>query len=153
MEIRLDNLEGSEIAALLAAHQEHGNTHSPPESVHALDLDGLRKPEITFWSVWEGKTLLGCGALKELSPTEGELKSMHTAKQHRGKGVAAAMVAHILTEADRRGYSRVSLETGSMEAFAPARALYARFGFTECAPFGSYRLDPYSTFMTRDLAA
>jgi len=153
MEIRVDDLTGPEIAELLSAHMEHGNAHSPPESVHALDLDGLRHPDITFWSVWEDGSLLGCGALRELSPDQGELKSMHTARQHRGKGVARLMVEHILAEAKKRGYRQVSLETGSMEAFAPARALYSRFGFAECPPFGSYTLDPYSVFMTRDLAA
>lgn len=153
MEIRIDDLTGPEIAALLSAHLEHGNANSPPESVHALDLDGLRHPDITFWSVWENGSLLGCGALRELSPEHGELKSMHTARQHRGKGVARIMVEHILAEAKKRGYRQVSLETGSMEAFAPARALYSRFGFEECPPFGSYTLDPHSVFMTRNLAA
>ncbi|MEQ8333805.1 GNAT family N-acetyltransferase [Nisaea sp.] len=153
MEILADDLTGPEIAELLSAHLDHGNANSPPESVHALDLDGLQSPDVTFWSVWEHGNLLGCGALRELSPDHGELKSMHTARQHRGKGVARAMVEHILAEAKRRGYRQVSLETGSMEAFAPARALYSRFGFTECPPFGSYALDPHSVFMTRALAA
>ncbi|UUX51084.1 GNAT family N-acetyltransferase [Nisaea acidiphila] len=153
LDIRIDDLSGTEIAALLSAHMDHGNAHSPPESVHALDIDGLRAPDITFWSVWEDGELLGCGAIRELSPEHGELKSMHTAARHRGKGVGRAMVEHILKEARARGYRRISLETGSMEAFAPARALYARFGFTECPPFGSYSLDPYSTFMTCELAA
>ncbi|WP_193187321.1 GNAT family N-acetyltransferase [Nisaea sediminum] len=153
MHIRVDDLTGHEIAMLLSAHLDHGNAHSPPESVHALDLDGLRRPDITFWSAWEDGDLLGCGALRELSPEHGELKSMHTAARHRGKGVGRAMVEHILKEARARGYRRISLETGSMEAFAPARALYARFGFTECPPFGSYRLDPHSTFMTCEIAA
>ncbi|WP_028467309.1 MULTISPECIES: GNAT family N-acetyltransferase [Nisaea] len=153
MEIRVDDLTGPEIAELLSAHLEHGNANSPPESVHALDLDGLRHPDITFWSVWQDGSLLGCGALRELSPDQGELKSMHTARQHRGKGVARLMVEHILAEAKKRGYRQVSLETGSMEAFAPARALYSRFGFEECPPFGSYTLDPHSVFMTRGLAA
>jgi putative acetyltransferase len=153
MEIRVDDLTGPEIAELLSAHMEHGNAHSPPESVHALDLDGLRDPDITFWSVWQDGSLLGCGALRKLTPEHGELKSMHTARQHRGKGVARVLVEHILAEAKQRGYRQVSLETGSMEAFAPARALYSRFGFEECPPFGSYTLDPYSVFMTRELAA
>ncbi|MBO6560180.1 MAG: GNAT family N-acetyltransferase [Nisaea sp.] len=153
MHIRVDDLTGREIAALLSAHLDHGNAHSPPESVHALDLDGLRAPDITFWSAWEGDELLGCGALRELSPEHAELKSMHTAARHRGKGVARAILEHILKEAKARGYARISLETGSMEAFAPARALYQRYGFAECPPFGSYKLDPYSTFMTRELAA
>jgi len=153
MDIRIDDLTGPGIAALLSAHLEHGNAHSPPESVHALDLDGLRAPDITFWSARDGGDLLGCGALRELSPDHAELKSMHTAARHRGKGVGRAMLEHILKEAQARGYKRISLETGSMEAFAPARALYRRYGFVECPPFGSYRRDPHSTFMTRELAA
>ncbi|WP_420403957.1 GNAT family N-acetyltransferase [Nisaea sp.] len=153
MHIRVDDLTGSEIAELLSAHLDHGNAHSPPESVHALDLDGLRAPDITFWSAWEEDELLGCGALRELSAEHGELKSMHTAARHRGKGVGRAILEHILKEAQTRGYRRISLETGSMEAFAPARALYERYGFAECPPFGSYRPDPHSTFMSREFAA
>lgn len=153
MQIRVDDLTGPEIAELLSAHLDHGNAHSPPESVHALDLAGLRTPDITFWSAWDGEELLGCGALRELSPEHAELKSMHTAARHRGKGVGRAMLEHILREARSRGYARVSLETGSMDAFAPARALYQRYGFAECPPFGSYKLDPHSTFMTREFAA
>lgn len=122
---------------------------SPPESVHALDLDGLRRPEITFWTAWSGAALLGCGALKELSPDHGEVKSMRTARAHRRGGVARAMLAHIVAEARRRGYERLSLETGSMAEFAPARALYERFGFGYCGPFAGYVDDPNSVFMTR----
>lgn len=122
---------------------------SPPESVHALDLDGLRRPEITFWTAWSGNALLGCGALKELSPDHGEVKSMRTARAHRRGGVARAMLAHIVAEARRRGYERLSLETGSMAEFAPARALYERFGFGYCGPFAGYVDDPNSVFMTR----
>lgn len=122
---------------------------SPPESVHALDLDGLRRPEITFWTAWSGNALLGCGALKELSPDHGEVKSMRTARAHRRSGVARAMLAHIVAEARRRGYERLSLETGSMAEFAPARSLYERFGFRYCEPFAGYVDDPNSVFMTR----
>lgn len=149
--IRRDDLNGPEIAQLLQTHLDDAAKHSPPESIHALDLEGLRVPEITFWSVWSGRTLLGCGALKELSPVHGEIKSMHTAAVHRGKGVAAQLLAHILKEAKARSYQRLSLETGSMAAFAPARALYTRFGFATCAPFAEYRDDPHSVFMTLDL--
>ena len=124
---------------------------SPPESVHALDLDSLRKPEITFWCVWDGSELLGCGALKELGPRHGEIKSMRTANAHRRKGVARAVLTHIIEEARRRAYLRLSLETGSMEAFAPARKLYEIFGFTYCEPFGDYILDRNSVFMELDL--
>lgn len=149
--IRRDNLSGREIAELLQTHLDDAAKHSPPESIHALDLEGLRVPEITFWSVWSGGTLLGCGALKEFSAVHGEIKSMHTASVHRRKGVAAHLLTHILNEAKARSYQRLSLETGSMAAFAPARALYARFGFKTCAPFAEYREDPHSVFMTLDL--
>jgi len=150
-EIREDDLSGPEIAALLRAHLDHAARHSPPESIHALDLDRLRAPEITFWSAWSDGELLGCGALKELAPDHGEIKSMHTSLAHRGKGVAARLLAHMLEEAKARPYRRVSLETGTMEGFAPARALYARFGFRVCPPFAQYREDPHSVCMTLEL--
>lgn len=149
MLIRLDDLSGPEIQDLLAQHLRNMHEITPPESIHALDLSGLRKPEITFWSAWSGDELLGCGALKELDPTHGEIKSMRTADAHRRKGVAAALLDHILTEARRRSYSRLSLETGSFPEFEPARRLYERFGFTYCGPFGEYSEDPNSVFMTR----
>ena len=151
LQIRKDDLTGSEIADLLRAHLEFARRHSPPESVHALDLDRLRSPEITFWSVWDGEALVGFGALKELASDHGEIKSMHTAEAHRGKGVASRLVEHILAEARTRGYRRVSLETGTPDVYAPARALYARYGFCPCPPFASYREDPYSVCMTREL--
>ena len=125
--------------------------HSPPESVHALDLEALRKPEITFWSVWQDSDLLGCGALKELDARHGEIKSMRTAAHHLRKGVAASLMRHMLEVAGQRSYRRLSLETGSMTAFAPARGLYTRFGFQSCGPFADYIEDPYSVFMTREL--
>jgi len=124
---------------------------SPPESVHALGLEALRKPDITFWSVWQNSELVGCGALKELDALHGEIKSMRTASLHLRKGVAARLLCHILDEARRRSYRRLSLETGSMDAFAPARQLYARFGFQPCGPFADYVEDPHSVFMTREL--
>jgi putative acetyltransferase len=146
--IHLDDLRGPEIARLLQAHLENSRRWSPPESIHALDLDALRSPQITFWTAWDGSELLGCGALKELDPVHGEVKSMHTAQQHRGRGVAKALLTHIVAHARSRGYRRLSLETGSMEAFKPARDLYAGFGFTSTGPFGDYALDPFSCFMT-----
>jgi len=124
---------------------------SPPESTHALDLDGLRRPDITFWTAWDGNVLVGCGALKELDPAHGEIKSMRTAATHRGRGVASAMLTRILEEAAGRGYRRLSLETGSGEFFAPARTLYAKFGFVPCPPFADYWDDPNSCFLTREL--
>jgi putative acetyltransferase len=149
--IREDDLRGPEIAQLLQAHLDNSALHSPPESIHALDLDALRAPEITFWTAWNATTLLGCGGLKQLDPRHGEIKSMHTAHHARRQGVGGRVLQHILDEAARRGYGRLSLETGSMAAYAPARALYARFGFAECPPFADYRLDPYSVFMTLEL--
>jgi putative acetyltransferase len=148
MQIRVDDLRGPEIAELLAAHVAFCRASSPPESTHVLDLDALRAPDITFWSAWDGASLLGCAALKALDPAHGEVKSMHTTDRHRGRGVGLALLRHIVGEARTREYRRLSLETGSMAAFAPARALYARFGFVVCAPFGDYRLDPNSVFMT-----
>ena len=152
MRIRVDDLRGPEIAALLEAHLALMRSNSPPESVHALDLDGLRRPEITFWTVWEDAELLACGALKELDPTQGEIKSMHTAQAARGRGVARRLVQHILDEARRRGYRRLSLETGATDDFAPARRLYSTFGFEYCGPFADYPLHPFSAFMTLELA-
>ena len=151
MTIRVDDLTGSEIQELLQEHLRSVALHSPPESVHALDLEALRKPEITFWTVWEADELLGCGAIKELDSHHAEIKSMKTSSQHLRKGVAKTLLQHILEEAKHRGYSQLSLETGSMEAFEPARKLYANFGFTYCEPFADYVEDPYSVFMTREL--
>lgn len=151
VQLRIDDLQGDAIIRLLEEHLRDCATHSPPGSVHALDLDALRQPHITFWSAWEGDELTGCGALRELDPLHGEIKSMRTASPHLRKGVAAAMLAHIIDEARRRGYRRLSIETGSMAAFEPARRMYARFGFSVCAPFGPYVDDPHSAFMTLDL--
>ena len=151
MRIVLDDLSGPEVSNLIGEHLRNMHQLSPPESIHALGLEKLRQPDITFWTVWEGAELLGCGALKELAPSHGEIKSMRTAAAHVRKGVASVMLRHILDEAKRRGYRRLSLETGSGEAFEPARTLYRRFGFAECGPFGHYVLDPNSTFMTMGL--
>lgn len=151
MEIRIDDLRGAEIARLLEEHLRSMHALSPAESVHALPIEGLRKPEVTFWSVWQGAELLGCGALKELDARHGEIKSMRTVTAHLRKGVAARLLEHIVAEARSRAYRRLSLETGAPEAFAPARNLYARFGFQVCGPFGDYIEDPNSVFMTREL--
>ncbi|HTI45216.1 MAG TPA: GNAT family N-acetyltransferase [Casimicrobiaceae bacterium] len=151
MEIRLDDLTGPAIHALLEEHLRNMYELSPPESVHALDLTSLRKPDVTFWTLWSDGELLGCGALKELDRSHGEIKSMRTAMDHRRKGVARAMLEHIIGEAQRRRYARLSLETGSQPAFEPARRLYESFGFTYCPPFGDYRDDPNSVFLTRVL--
>jgi putative acetyltransferase len=151
MEIRIDDLNGPEILALLQEHLANMRQISPPESIHALPIEGLRKPEVTFWSAWENGELLGCGALKELDVQHGEIKSMRTSGRHRRKGVAWAILDYIIGEAKRRGYHRLSLETGSMAAFDPARQLYARAGFTFCGPFADYIEDPNSVFMTMEL--
>ncbi|MBO7744531.1 GNAT family N-acetyltransferase [Paenibacillus sp. MWE-103] len=151
MEIIIDDLTGPEVAELLNEHLRSMSAQSPPESMHALDLEGLRRPEITFWSAWDGKELLGCGALKDLGGGHGELKSMRTATAHLRKGVARGILRHIVAEAKRRGFTRLSLETGSMASFEPARKLYERFGFDYCAPFADYEEDPNSAFMTRAL--
>lgn len=152
MIIREDDLSGAAIRALLEEHLAHMRSLSPPESVHALDADRLRSPDVTFWTAWDAGALAGCGALKALDARHGEVKSMRTAAAHRRRGVARRLLAHILDEARRRGYARLSLETGAMDAFAPARALYARHGFAPCAPFAGYVDDPNSVFMTLDLA-
>ena len=151
MQIRVDDLAGAEIRALLAEHLHNMHQLSPPESVHALDLTSLLKPEITFWTAWSRGELLGCGALKELTLTHGEVKSMRTSSKHRRKGVARAMLQHIIVEARRRSYARLSLETGSLPAFEPARRLYEGFGFLYCSPFADYTEDPNSVFLTRML--
>lgn len=148
MLIRVDDLTGPEIRALLAEHLRDMHELSPPESVHALDLAALRQPDVTVWAVWAAGRLLGCGALKELDLGHGEIKSMRTVSTERRRGVGRAMLTHIITEARARSYRRLSLETGSMAAFAPARRLYERFGFTYCAPFAGYTEDPNSVFMT-----
>ena len=151
MNIKVDDLRGPEIAALLTEHLECMARVSPRKSRHALDLDGLRKPDITFWTAWEGTELAGCGALRELDSGHGEIKSMRTAGAFLRRGVAWAMLQHIVAEARRRGYRRLSLETGAMEYFVPAHRLYHRFGFRTCAPFGGYVEDPNSVFMTMSL--
>ncbi|MFC6012633.1 GNAT family N-acetyltransferase [Nocardia lasii] len=143
-----DDLSGAPIRALLAAHHAEMADTSPAESMHALDLTALRDPAITVWSAWVGADLAGCGALKELDPEHGEIKSMRTAPEFTGRGVAAAVLAHLVAVARERGYRRLSLETGAEDFFAPARRLYLRHGFTECGPFGSYSPDPLSRFFT-----
>lgn len=151
MEIRIDDLTGSKVIALIEEHLQGMSEDSPPESVHALNLDGLRKPEVTFWSAWEHDELLGIGALKELDVTHAEVKSMRTAASHMRKGVARQILEHIIEVAIERGYTRLSLETGSMESFVPARKLYENLGFQYCHPFSDYTEDPYSMFMTKEL--
>lgn len=148
MKIEVDDLSRPEIQALLNEHLQSMYELSPAENVHALDLDALRRPDITFWSAWEGSLLLGCGALKQLDRQHGELKSMRTPNALRRRGAGRAILMHILTVARARGYERLSLETGAMPAFRPAQRLYESVGFAYCGSFGSYVEDPHSVFMT-----
>jgi len=141
-------LDDPRVVALLTLHLTRARAETAPGSAHALDLDGLRGPAMRFWSAWEGDELVGVGALKRLAPDHGEIKSMHTAEAARGRGVGSALLRHIMAEARAAGMRRLSLETGSWPYFLPARALYARHGFVECGPFGDYRDDPNSVFMT-----
>jgi putative acetyltransferase len=152
LDIRIDDLQGPEVLALLREHLGSMEYTAPAESRHALDLTGLREPGITFWSIWDGPALAGFGALKHMTEAHAEIKSMRTASSHLRRGVASKMLQHLIREASARGYSKLSLETGSMEFFEAARRLYASFGFTSCLPFGNYTADPNSVFMTLDIA-
>ena len=147
MKITTDDLSDPKIALFLEEHITDMKSVSPPESKHALDLDGLRAPEVTFWSVWDNDELIGCGALKELDKSNAEIKSMRVSREHRKRGVALKLLDHIVVAAKQRRYRVVSLETGSMPFFEPARRLYSRFGFEYCDPFGDYVADPNSVFM------
>lgn len=151
MDIKVDDLTGDKIVALINEHLAGMHEITPAESVHALPLEKLKQPGITFWSVWEQDELMGCGALKELDPAHGELKSMRTATQHLRKGVASKIIEHLLQEAKKRGYKRLSLETGASSEFLPARKLYEKYGFVYCGPFEDYKDDPNSIFMTLEI--
>lgn len=145
--IRLDDLSGSEVAAFIDEHICEMKDVSPPESNHALDLDGLRDPSIRFWTVWGGTTLIGCGGLKRLNDSQAEIKAMRTHRLYRGKGVGSRLLEHLITDARNSGITDLFLETGSFSFFEPARALYAKSGFSYCEPFGDYVADPNSVFM------
>jgi putative acetyltransferase len=151
VEIRIDDLQGAPIQALLRVHLDAMHQHSPPESVHALDLEALRQPSITFWTVWDGESLMGCGALKRLDDKHAELKSMRTAAGHERKGVARALLRHIEAVAKANDIHLISLETGTNAPFFPAHRLYEREGFVDCGPFADYQSDPFSRFMTKAL--
>lgn len=153
MRIDVDDLSGPEIAAFLAEHVEQMRAVTPVESKHALDLDGLRRPEVTFWSVTDEGILVGCGAIKLLEPGHAEVKSMRTAAPRQRSGVASLILAHIITEAQRMGLARLSLETGSADFFRPARTLYEKFAFQYCETFADYRPSPHNVFMTRSIPA
>ena len=150
-QVRLDDLSGPEIQALLREHMAGMMSSSPPESVHALPLDALKKPDISFWSVWSNNELCGCGALKALDDKQGEVKSMRTAQRFLRRGVGQAALSQIIRTAQSRGYEHLSLETGSTDDFKPAIAMYLRNGFEICGPFGNYHPDPFSVFMTKRL--
>ena len=148
MRIEIDNLTHPKVAKLLQEHLDDMYATSPADSVHALCLEKLRKPGITFWTTWQQQELLGCGALKTLSAQNAEIKSMRTARQHLRKGVASKMLEYIILEAKVRGLQRLSLETGSQPYFQPAIKLYKAYGFEFCEPFADYKFDPSSKFMT-----
>jgi putative acetyltransferase len=151
VKIIVDDLSDPRIAEFLEEHLEEMRAITPLESKHALDLAALRAPEITFWSVWDGDTLVGCGAIKALDDGHAELKSMRTRSTHQRTGVASRVIEHAIAEAKRMGFTRMSLETGSDEHFEAARRLYEKFEFGYCEPFADYTLDPHSVFMTRSL--
>ncbi len=146
-----DDLTGDAIAALLRFHLDEMHQWSPPESVHAMPVERLRQPDVTFFSAWDGETLAGCGAIKHLDAAHGELKSMRVAPAYRGHGVGRAILRHLLDVARARDYARVSLETGRPEPFHPAQRLYRGHGFAECPPFADYVLDDFSLCMTKQL--
>lgn len=151
MDIRIDDLSGPDIVCLLEQHIKDMKAASPPESKHALDLNGLRKPEITFWTIWDGVNLAGCLAMKELDNNHAEVKSMRVDHAFRNRGIASKLLAHMIQEAQKRNYTRLSLETGAMPFFEPARKLYQKFGFVHCGPFANYVDDPNSVFMTKTI--
>lgn len=152
MRIEVDDLSRPEVQALLAEHLRNMHELSPAESVHALNMEGLKAPDVSFWTVWSDRTLVGCGALKELTRSHGEIKSMRTPANLRRQGAGRLLLAHIIAEARRRGYGLLSLETGTMDAFQPAHRLYESHGFRFCGPFGAYVEDPNSVFMSLELA-
>jgi putative acetyltransferase len=149
--IRIDDLSSSESQSIVREHLTGVIALTPIESVHALPLDKLKQPNITFWTAWIGHELCGCGALKKIDATHGEVKTMRTRAKFLRKGVGQAVLSHIINHATETGIKRVSLETGSSEAFMAARAMYLKNGFVICGPFGDYKLDPHSVFMTKHL--
>ena len=151
LQIGPDDPQADDVRALLATHLSFARGQTPPENAHALELTGLLAPEITFVSARRDGELLAVGALRELSPEHGEIKSMHTRQAARGQGVGGALLRYLIELARERSYRQVSLETGSHPVFAPARALYTRAGFVACGPFGDYRESTYNTFMTLSL--
>lgn len=151
MEIREGGLDHPDVEALLILHRTEALGSTPRENAHALDLDGLRRPDMSFWTAWDGDTLLGMAALRELTPDHGELKSMRTAPSALRRGVGRALLDHLIAIARTRGFARLSLETGTAPMFGPANAMYVAAGFRDCAPFGGYPESPHNRFMTLTL--
>jgi putative acetyltransferase len=151
LEFRVDDLAGEPTRALIRRHLDRMRSQSPPESVHAYDVDQLRQPDVTFWSVWIDGDIAGCGALKRLDADRGEVKSMRVADAFLGRGIGRAILDHLMAEARARGMRSLWLETGSTEPFTPALRLYESAGFTRCGPFDGYTDDPFSVFMTRTI--
>jgi putative acetyltransferase len=147
-EIQLADPRDARVRELVERHLTFGRSFTPPEDAHALEVDELVDPAIVLFAAHAGEEVLAVGALKDLGDGHGELKTMHTAEAARGRGLGRAMLDHLLAQARRRGYRRVSLETGTMDAFAPARALYEGAGFTPCEPFAAYRLSPHTAYFT-----
>lgn len=152
MKVSIGSLTHPAVIALLEQHHQEMLQHSPPESVHALDLSALAQSSITFWCVWKDDALAGCGALKELDNAHGEIKSMRTSPSFLRQGIAKLLLDYMIREASNRGYQQLSLETGTMAAFLPAQKLYQQLGFQACPPFADYIEDPYSTFMTKTIS-
>jgi len=151
VEIRIDNIESAVVKKLLQEHHDDMLKHSPVESVHALDFSSLRETSITFYTAWDNGQLAGCAALNKLDDKQVELKSMKTSTSFLRRGVAAKLLSYLLIEAQKKGYEKISLETGTADVFVPAQKLYKRFEFTSCPPFSDYQEDPYSMFFTKDL--
>lgn len=149
--IKIDDLKGSEVIGLLEEHHQDMLLHSPPESIHALDVKSLQTSDVTFWSAWVDSELAGCGALKQLTTSHAEIKSMRTSQHFRRKGVAAQLLQCILNHVKDQNFSQISLETGSMDAFIPARKMYEKYGFIYCQPFDKYKEDINSVFMTLNM--
>ena len=151
IQIKIDDLKDGKVMQLLQEHHREMHLYSPSESIHALDENKMLEPTVSFWSAWDGDILAACGALKHLSNEHGEIKAMRTSPAYLRQGIAEKILICLLEEAKKRGYKNVSLETGSHQAFIPAVNLYKKFGFEQCGPFGSYRLDPHSIFLKKKI--
>lgn len=151
MELREGGLDDPAVIALITHHQREARASTPQENAHAMGTDGLRHPDVSFWTMWEGETLLGIAALRQLSPGHGEIKSMRTAPAHLRRGVARALLTHLIALARTRGYARISLETGTAPMFAAANRLYEEAGFVDGPAFGGYPESPHNRFMTMAL--